>query len=261
MMHPRPLHLTLLLLLCPGLWAQVRSDKAILLEGAPATDRRIMMLADPAAESDALNAGSLQAGGYRFAAASGGDAWTVQLTPTLGTLAPGLRLLVAAPADNGGPVTLDVDGTGARPVEGAGGALAAGDVLAGEVVSLVYDGAAFQLISGRPLRRKPCPGGTVAVSDLYCIESVQHDTVDYPTAAVYCGSQNMQLCTWGQWYVACTQATTLGLQGMLGDWEWTNSAGNSDTQARVVGQSTCTQAAVTTGWDSEPRSFRCCFRR
>lgn len=257
----RPLLLAILVLPCPTLWGQVRSDRAILLEGATPGERRVQGIGDPASGGDALNAATLQAGGYRFAEATGGDAWTAQLSPPLDALVAGLRLLVLAPADNTGPVTLDVDGTGPRSVEGAGGSLAAGDIAGGEVVSVVYDGSAFQLISGRTVQRKPCPGGTVAVYDLYCIEAVQHDTVDYPTAAVFCGSQNMQLCTWGQWYVACTQAGTLGLQGMLGDWEWTNSAGNSDTQARVVGQSTCTQAAVTNGWDSEPRSFRCCFRR
>lgn len=262
MNHARPLPLTFAVLFALSMQAQVRSDRSILLEGVADEDRAVQGIGDAAVEGDALNARTLQAGGFRFAqAAWTGDAWSVSLDPPVGILSPGLRLSVLASADNEGPVTLNVDGTGDRPLLGAGGALSAGDVLAGEVLSVVYDGAAFQLISGRPLQRKPCPPGTVAPSALYCIETVQHDTTDYPSAAVFCGNQNMQLCTWGQWYVACTQAAALGLQGMVGDWEWTNSAGNSDIQARVVGQSTCTQAAVTNGWDSEPRSFRCCYRR
>jgi len=262
MNRPRPLSLTVLVMLALTAQAQVRSDHSILLEGAADADRRVQGISDAAFEGDALNARTLQAGAFRFGEAAGnGDAWTVALDPPVGSLSPGLRLSLLASTDNEGPVTLNVDGTGARPLLGAGGVLSAGDVLAGEVLSLVYDGTAFQLISGRPLQRKPCPPGTVAPSALYCIETVQHDTMDYPSAAVFCGNQNMQLCTWGQWYVACTQAAALGLQGMVGDWEWTNSAGNSDIQARVVGQSTCTQAAVTNGWDSEPRSFRCCYRR
>lgn len=251
----------LLAVWCFALSAQVRSDKPLELNGASAADRRLQQLDAAQDEGDALNAATLQAAGYRFAQATAGDAWTVQLDPPLSALSAGLRLVVQATTDNAGPITLDVDGLGTVPVLGGGGALQAGEVLGGELVSLVYDGTAFQLISGRPLPRKPCPGGTVAVNELYCIEPVQHDTADYPTAAVFCGSQNMQLCSWGQWYVACTKAGVLGIADMVGDWEWTNSAGNSDTQARVVGQSTCTHAGVTFGWDSEPRSFRCCYRR
>jgi hypothetical protein len=244
-----------------ALCAQVRSDKALELNGAAPADRQVQQLGAAQAEGDALNAATLQAAGYRFAQASSGDAWTAQLDPPLSALSAGLRLVVQAGSDNTGPVTLDVDDLGPVPVLGGDGPLIAGEARGGELLSLVFDGNAFQVINGRPLPRKPCPSGTVAVNELYCIEPVQHDTTDYPTASVFCAAQNMQLCSWGQWYVACAKSTQLGITDMVGDWEWTNSAGNSDTQARVVGQSSCTHAGVTYGWDSEPRAFRCCYRR
>ena len=92
----------------------------------------------------------------------------------------------------------------------SGDPLEAGDVPAGAMVALTCTGNAFLLTSGRALEKRPCPPGFVPVTEGFCIEQVQRDTVDFPEAAVICGDLNARLCTWGEWYVACTQATALG---------------------------------------------------
>lgn len=244
--------------------AQVLLDKPIILEGTSDPARQVSGLRDATSEPEALNARSLQSGQYHYAEVLGGASWEASATPHVGALQTGLRLLLRVQNGTNGPATLNVDGLGAFNVVKDGDLpLQADDVAAGETISLVFDGAVFQLISARRIDKRPCPSGTVAVGAgaTYCIEIQEHDTTDYPTAAVTCGGLNMQLCSWGQWYVACTMATELGLQNMLGNWEWTNSPANSDAQARVVGESTCTQAGATTGWNATPRYFRCCFRR
>lgn len=242
--------------------SQVLLDKPVMLEGADDASRQVSGLRNADSAVDALNARSLQYGAYQYAEVLGGDAWQATLTPSATTLQPGMRLILRVQNGSNGAATLDVDALGAVEIKKDGDRpLEPGDVAPGETVSLVFDGTAFQLISARRLDRKPCPAGTAAVGELYCIELVEHDSTDYPAAAIQCGSQNMQLCSWAQWYVACTRATELGLQNMIGNWEWTNSPANSDIQARVVGQSTCTQAATTNGWDLTNRFFHCCFRR
>jgi VCBS repeat-containing protein len=256
---PMTIMLWLLAHVCAG---QVLVDKPIILEGPTQAERRVVDISDAGSATDALNARSLQFGAYGHAAVSGGSAWQASLSPAVSALTAGLRFTLHVQDGNTGPVTLTVDGLGPVDVLKDGDLpLAAGDVGPGERVSVVYDGTAFQLISARRIDRKPCPSGTLAVGELFCIELQEHDSTDFATAAIACGSQNMQLCTWGQWYVACNRATELGLQNMVGNWEWTNSPANSDGQVRVVGEASCTQAAVTNGWDVESRFFHCCFRR
>lgn len=241
--------------------AQTITDKPVVLEGAAPADRQVKDLADPANEAEAMNARTLQAGAFAYAEATGTDAWTVTLDPAPTAVATGTRLLVKAAADNSGPVTITVNGMGPWPVvKNAAQALEANDIATGETVSIVFDGAAFQLIGARRIERRACPAGFIAVNELYCIEQQEHDTLFYFDAAVVCGAVGAQLCTWGQWYSACVQAGALGLANMTGEWEWTNSAANSDHSARVVGQANCSHAGVTDTYTFQ-RSYRCCYRR
>lgn len=241
--------------------AQVQVDKPLMLEGATPAQRQVIGLADATDEGDALNARTLQAGAFAFGATAGGDAWSVTLVPATSGPAAGSRLLVKAADANAGPVTLAVNGTPPLPVvKNAGDALEAGDVHAGEVCALLFDGAVFHLLNARELPRRPCPSGYAQVNELYCISIAENDTLHYPDAALLCGGQDAQVCTWGQWYAACTMATQLGLQNMVGDWEWTNDAANADGSIRMVGNSSCTHAGIADAYNSVLRSH-CCYRR
>ena len=243
------------------LHAQVLIDHALILNGATAGDRRVQGLSDADSEEAALNAGSMQRGAFAYAVAIGDDDWTINLDPVPAPLTAGTRLLVKAPADNSGPVTITVNSLGTYYVVKHGSQpLMAGDLVMGEVASLLFDGTFFQLISARRMERRPCPSGFAQVNELYCIEIAEHDSAEWRLAALTCGGLNARLCTWGEWYAACTKAGTLGLQNMNGNWEWTNDAGNADENVRVVGTGSCTQAGVTNGY-TFARNYRCCFRR
>lgn len=130
-------------------------------------------------------------------------------------------------------------------------------------MNVVFDGTAFQLINARRMDRKPCPPGSVDVNGQYCIETAERDSLTYEIAAVACADAGMRMCTWGQWYAACTQAGTLGLENMTGNWEWTNSAANGDLSVRTVGVNSCTISGIAQGFgtDAFPRTFRCCLNR
>lgn len=241
--------------------AQVRVDRPIVLQGPTPADRQVEDLSDPAAEGDALNARSLQASGHAYAVAAGVNDWTISLTPPPAALVAGMKLMVKATAGITGPVTLDVNGLGAHDVlKGAGLPLDAGDVASGEVASLLYDGAAFQLIGARRLERRDCPPGMAEVNELYCIEVNERDTARFDGASIACGNADARLCSWGEWYAACVQAAALGLNDMTGNWEWTNNAANADHNARVVGQANCPHAGASNGYDFA-NHYRCCFKR
>ena len=244
-----------------ALQGQVRSDQAIVLEGTDAAARTVQGVKDPSAADEAMNARTLQGGGYLYAEVSG-DAWQAELQPAGLQPTAGLRLLLHAATGNTGPVSLSVNGSAPAPVVKDGGQpLAPGDVVAGVTASVVHDGTAFQLISARRIDRKPCPGGTVAVNEMFCIETTQHDSVDFQVAVNICGAQGMKLCSWAQYFNACWNAGALGITDLTGDWEWTDDTGNSPGSIRVVGVTSCTHASVGPGWDVVARFFHCCFER
>ena len=144
---------------------------------------------------------------------------------------------------------------------GPGRQLTDSDVAPGSLLSLVFDGTSFQVLNGAVHRRRDCPSDMVAVNEQYCIEPQERDTLDFYDAAFACVSDNKRLCTWGEWYRACTLAATLGLANMSGNWEWTNSSANEDLIARMVGNTSCTAAGTSLVTGSIPRKSRCCFSR
>ncbi len=257
----RPL-LATVLLASPAL-AQVQVDRSVRLTAPVDSARRVTGLADATSEAEALNLRTAAMGRFRTATAGGTpDAWTIALAPALtDTLPAGSELLLRIPASNTTAVTLTIDGLGPFAVEEApGDPLDSADVPAGLMARLLFDGTAFQLMNGRPSRTRPCPSGFVAVTDQFCMEPGQRDTLDFREAAMACGALGARLCTWGEFYTACTRAAQLGLNDMTGDWEWTNNSANADMGVRVVGYSSCTVAATSGALDPPARNFRCCFR-
>ncbi len=254
----------ILALFATPVFAQVHADRPVMLEGTDPQDRQVIGLHDGVNATDAMNARTLQRGAYRYAEVAGGSAWQANVQPATTVVSAGLCLLLRCADANNGAVTLTVNGSSPAAVLKDGDQpLQAGDIGAGETVNLVFDGSVYQLVSARRMDRKPCPVGSVDVNGQYCIETTERDSLTFDLAAVACGEAGMRLCTWGQWYAACTQAGTLGLQNMTGNWEWTNSAANGDLSVRTVGSISCTHGGVGqgVGTDAVPRNYRCCFNR
>jgi hypothetical protein len=98
---------------------------------------------------DALLSASL--GDTPFAVAGGtASAITLDYSPNR-TLANGLTIVFRATNATTGATTVDVDGTGAKPLLLFGTAMTAGAIQSGDVVRAVYDGANFNVIE--PIRR------------------------------------------------------------------------------------------------------------
>lgn len=89
------------------------------------------------------------AGGVEYAADTGAaDAYVMAPTPAFTSYAAGMAVSFKAVNANTGASTLNVNGLGVQAIKQPGGAaLTAGDILAGQMVTVVYDGTNFQMIS------------------------------------------------------------------------------------------------------------------
>jgi hypothetical protein len=111
--------------------------------------QRIINVADPTALTDAVNVRSMinDVGVWGTAVAGTANAQTVS------TLIPGAPLVAGQQINympltaNTGPATLNVNGTGARPVTFIGHALTGGELGVGIKAELIYDGSNWQLVS------------------------------------------------------------------------------------------------------------------
>ncbi|OLP56834.1 hypothetical protein BJF92_12240 [Rhizobium rhizosphaerae] len=109
---------------------------------------------------------AIQRGQMNFAGASaqGGNqnAWIATLAPVPVDFPAGFTVTLFLFVSNNGPVTLNLNGKGAKSVRRSDGSeLQAGDALAGEILTLVYDGTVWR--AGRPLGNQylPLAGGTL----------------------------------------------------------------------------------------------------
>ena len=99
--------------------------------------------------------------------AGSGNAVQLTLQPPTGTYANGLRVRWIGLVENTGPVTIDVDGLGAKPLrDRAGLPLNIGALRAGQVAEALYADSVFILTSAEP---KGCPEGYVAANANFCI--------------------------------------------------------------------------------------------
>lgn len=104
---------------------------------------------DPDKLLDLARAIQSQKMNYQVAGGTG-DALTATLTPTPANLTAliGMPIRVMTNAANTGAVTLNVNGLGAKPVVyNDGSAVAAGDFVAGTILSLQYDGTSFKWLA------------------------------------------------------------------------------------------------------------------
>ena len=112
---------------------------------------------------------------------------------------------------------------------------------------------------------QPCPSGFTQVNGVFCIETNEHPATDWWTAVGACAVANANLCGRAQWYYACTQAGTLGINTMIDNYEWIDDGDDIGTswtytgRERTVGSGSCTQTNYNSATVSA--AYRCCFER
>jgi hypothetical protein len=243
--------------------AQVAIDSRVVLTGSSEEQRQVLGLPPSLLSGDVLTGAIDRSGALSFAAATTSDpqTWLASIEGLGESIVPGTHVLIEVPENSGGPITLNINGSGAIPVVFRGGtALSGGHYEVGHLLSLVHDGASFQIMNGSVHRRRDCPPEMVQVNESFCIDVNEQQTpLIFFDAVLFCMEQNKRMCTWGEWHVACTQRTALGLEDMTNNSEWTNNTANMDNAVRMAGPA-CTTAGHYFA-EFGPRDFRCCKQR
>ncbi len=129
--------------------------------------------------------------------------------------------------------------------------------------------------AGKP---ESCPEGMISVGSSkggFCIDINQTQTGDWVAVEKMCSYKFKRLCWAEEWDLACkdNQKSNLGLQNLLGEWEWTRTSeyaaagqhgsGGLDTEnedwlAVVRGKKDCASKDRRDPWLSGTRPGRCC---
>lgn len=109
---------------------------------------KITGLGAGSAATDAAQYGQLQAGATTLATVTGTDTLVGALTPALTAYVAGNLFSFVAANTNTGAATININSLGAKSITKQGlTALAAGDIVSGQISLIEYDGTQFQLIN------------------------------------------------------------------------------------------------------------------
>lgn len=272
--HTYILFSTLLLFTLSNVQSQVvESGDKITLTNSDANKRQVNEIINAESESDALNLRLFMNGNFNFGIANGSnDSIHITFNPEITSLQPGLLFSFLSPFTNDNSVVISIDAVSGFYSLAKKGTknLDTADIIPGQLITVVYDGTRFQVISEL---HNGCPSGFVKVTEEYCITPSEKDSIYFWNAVTYCGNQNARICNWGEWYYACLNSTSLGITGMLGNYEWIDGGGNSLSWTTPVtsitgmmgGWTSCidvTSSIVDTTHThskARPKPFRCCY--
>lgn len=251
---------TLICMLLPGMAvAQVHVDKPVVFTSGADAERQVQGLAPAASTTSLITATGGQSGRYHWAQAAGtAMAITLSLDPPWAAYLDGSELRFMPVANSFGPVTVNVDGLGARHVyRGDGLPISAGQMGPGTIVSLIYADTAFFLTDRS---RAGCPDGFLPVNGQYCIQ--RNDTVNLSVfnATKWCNDRGARLCSWGEYLHACTVQQSQ-MEGMFNDWEWIDDSADHTHTGVQAGRYTCLSER-SYGAIENPNNYartRCCF--
>lgn len=167
--------------------------------GTPATANTLARAENIAAELATIVAAfnkipeqlSLEQGRAVYALDTGvANAYVVALPATLAAYTDGLNILMKAVNLNTGASTLNVDGLGVKSIKRLNGdALVAGDIPAGAMVGLYYDGANFQLATQETGTIPIASGGTGAESASAAFDNLKQAATESATGVVELATQ------------------------------------------------------------------------
>jgi uncharacterized protein YjbI with pentapeptide repeats len=130
-------------------YGQVEVDKQIQMTGTAAGDRRITGLSNSADSTDAVNTVTIQKSRLTYKDATNtGNAYVVVLPVAPAGYTAGQVVTFKSATANTGGITLAVNGLPTKTVfKNVNVQLEANDIKAGQIVSVMYDGTNFQVIS------------------------------------------------------------------------------------------------------------------
>lgn len=211
--------------------AQLDVPARVIMDGATPEDRQVIGLTAPLSSGAAVSVDAARNSAVSFTPVTGGAVLAGMLTPSPATYTAGMMVSVVPSTANADSAQLDLNGLGPRPILKAGDLpLDSADLWPGLPARMVYDGAAFRMLSTTYL---PCPTGYHAGGREYCIEdSVRADTTFF-VAVRGCLDLDSRLCSYAEWVHACRSEPSF--MGTVLAAEWVDSAANDPNGAKRVG--------------------------
>jgi len=135
--------------LATGLSTAITKDgQTTVTANIPLAGFKITGLGAATVGTDAVRYSQIQSNTDKLVTVSGTDTLTGSVTPALTAYAAGNLFSFVVANTNTGAVTINIDGVGSKSITRTGStALVAGDMVAGEVVLIEYDGTRFQLLN------------------------------------------------------------------------------------------------------------------
>ena len=135
--------------LATGLSTAITKDgQTTVTANIPLAGFKITGLGAATVGTDAVQYGQIQSNTDKLVTVSGTDTLTGSVTPALTAYAAGNLFSFVVANTNTGAVTINIDGVGSKSITRTGStALVAGDMVAGQVVLIEYDGTRFQLLN------------------------------------------------------------------------------------------------------------------
>ena len=137
--------------LATGINSCINKDGSNAMTGAMNMgSQKISSLADGTAHTDGINAGQIQDGGLIFQSNDTGSAntYAIALTPAVTAYVAGQVFHFKAANASSGASTLNVNALGAKNIKKKNDQdIAAGDIEQNAIVSVIYDGTSFQMLS------------------------------------------------------------------------------------------------------------------
>ena len=128
--------------------ALTKDGQTTVTANIPLSNFKITGLGAATAAADAVRFSQLQGSADKLLTVTGTDTYVATASPALTAYAAGNLFSLVVPNTNTGASTINIDGLGAKAITRTGTtALVAGDMIATEVVIVVYDGTRFQLIN------------------------------------------------------------------------------------------------------------------
>lgn len=243
-----------------SLFGQIEIDKNIEFDNSDDSLRNVFNIGFPSDSSDALSIrnGSIKSVNYFDAMGTDNQINLVSNFNEI-DIKPGLSIIFKPALTNSDSVTVSINSQGnykllkySSQVE----ELDSADLIADQIVEVLYDGNNFRLISSND---NVCPLGYAEVDESFCIETVSHEPVNFFDASVYCMDRNARLCKWSEFSSACEVLNTAS-NDFTNTWEWVSASSDHSNGAKIVGNINCENNGFYNAELNFAR-FRCCYNK
>ena len=238
--------------------AQVSVSVPVELSG-PAGTRQVTGLATPGAGDAALSVEGAILGKAHWATATFSNGRFVVSAPFSNTgVQQGMLLRFSSPATAQGALQVVFAGDTLPLRRPDGSTPVRGQLRPGAVVEIVRGAQAWVLMGPAV---EGCPHTSLPINDRICVETTTSTApTPYMNAVEFCEVRGGRLCTWDEWYTACTQLGSQ-LNGLFTNWEWLDDTGNHDHHGIQVGLGDCfNHRSLAISSSGGPSVGRCCYQ-